>query len=132
MNIANYSKFYPGFLPNIMLGKDKSEPYSLTDGNRNHFVEFSFIKKYFLKSIRIKFTKVECSLKTFEIEVIDEKGEKKKIGTFIRKKYSEISDFQEFEINEECKGLKLYLIDNWGKQGGNYILIKNIDFNVSD
>ena len=132
VNIVSNSKFFVGFYPDIMLGKNKSYPYSLTDGNRNHFVEFSFIKNYFLKSIRIRVTKDECSLKTFEIEVIDEKGEKKNIGTFIRKKFSEISDFQEFEINEECKGIKLYLIDNWGKQGGNYILIKNIDFNVSD
>ena len=132
VNIVSYSKFYGGFSPDIMLGKNKNHHYSLTDGNRNHFVEFSFIKKYFLKSIRIRVTKDECSLKTFEIEVIDEKGEKKNIGTFIRKKFSEIRDFQEFEINKECQGIKLYLIDNWGEQGGNYILIKNIDFNVSD
>jgi len=41
-------------------------------------------------------------------------------------------NFKKFEIQKECKGIKLYLIDNWGKGGGNYILIKNIDFNVSD
>ena len=132
VNVVSYSKFYLDFHPDIMIGKNKAYSYSLTDGNKNHFVEFSFIKQYFLKSIRIKVTKDECSLKTFEIELIDEKGEKKNIGTFIRKKFSEIRDFQEFDINEECKGIKLYLIDNWGKQGGNYILIKSIDFNVSD
>ena len=43
--------------------------YSLTKGNRNHFIEFSFIRNYFLKSIRIKVADFECSLKTFKIEV---------------------------------------------------------------
>ncbi len=54
------------------------------------------------------------------------------IGTFIRKKFSENNGFQEFEILKVCKSVKLYLIDNWGKGGGDYILIQNIDFNLSD
>ena len=106
--------------------------YSLTKGNRNHFIEFSFIRNYFLKSIRIKVADFECSLKTFKIEVISEKEKRDAIGTFVRKKYSEENGFPEFEILKECKGVKLYLIDNWGFGGGNYILIQNIDFNVSD
>ena len=64
--------------------------------------------------------------------MISQNGERKNIGTFIRQKYSENKGFQEFDINDECKGIKLYLIDNWGAGGGNYILIKRIDFNVSD
>ena len=64
--------------------------------------------------------------------MISQNGDRDIIGTFIRKKYSEISNYQEFEVNSECKGIKLYLIDNWGSQGGNYILICEIGFNVSE
>ena len=130
VNIVSNSKFLQGFQSNIMLQNNNS--YSLTDGNKDHYIEFSFIKKYFLKSIRIKVHDYECSLKTFKIELISENGDRNNLGTFIRKKYKDEKGFQEFEIQKECKGIKLYLIDNWGKGGGNYILIKNIDFNVSD
>ena len=117
-----------------MIGKNKSlsKGYSLTQGNKNHFVEFLFIKEYFLKSIRIKVDSSECSLKTFSIEILSVNGDRRYIGTFIRKKYKDIKDFQEFEINKQCIGLKLNLIDNWGKGGGDYILITKIDFCVSD
>jgi len=130
VNIVSYSKFTQGHPSNIMLQNNNS--YSLTDGNKNHYIEFSFIKNYFLKSIRIKVHDFECSLKTFKIELISKNGERNNLGTFIRKKYNDEKDFQEFEIQKECKGIKLYLIDNWGKGGGDYILIKNIDFNVND
>ena len=42
MNIVDNSKFYQDFTPDIMLNKNQDNPYSLTDGNRNHFIEFSF------------------------------------------------------------------------------------------
>ena len=132
VNIINHSQFYSGFPPDIMLGKNNYEDYSLTEGNRNHFIEFSFIKTYFLKSIRIKVDKAECSLNTFSIETIDENENRNNIGTYFRSKYQDNSGFQEFEINQICKGIKLNLIDNWGSQGGNYILISKIDFYVSD
>ena len=131
VNIVDQSKFDKNFPPEVMIGK-KKQLYSLTEGNRNHFVEFSFIKIYYLKSIRIKVNSRECSLKTFKIEVISPNEERNVIGTFIRKKYNEISGFQEFEVNKECKGIKLYLIDNWGSDGGNFILISEIGFNVSE
>ena len=129
VKIVDNSEFIDGNQHYLL---ENNTHYSLTKGNRNHFIEFSFIKNYFLKSIRIKVSNFECSLKTFKVEVISENGKRDIIGTFIRKKYSENSGFQEFEILKECKGVKLYLIDNWGKGGGNYILIQNIDFNVSD
>ena len=115
-----------------MLGKSNKNKYSLTKGNRNHFIEFSFIRNYFLKSIRILVWDTECTLKTFKVEIISENGNTDNIGQFIRSKYNEKSDFEEFQINRECKGIKLYLIDNWGRIGGDYILISKIDFNVSD
>ena len=132
VNIVNSSEFVKDFDGNIMLGKSNKNKYSCTKGNRNHFIEFSFIRNYFLKSIRILVYQAECSLKTFKVEIISENGITDNIGEFIRSKYQDKPDFEEFEINRECQGLKLYLIDNWGKQGGNYILISKIDFNVSD
>jgi len=115
VNIVSNSKFYQGFPPDIMLGKKNINSYSLTDGNRNHFIELSFIKNYFVRALRIKVHNTECTLKTFKIELISENGERNNLGTFIRKKYNDEKDFQEFEIQKECKGIKLYLIDNWGK-----------------
>ena len=132
VDIIDNSKFYQGYIPNIMLGKNKSEPYSLTDGNRNHFVEFSFKNIYYLKSIRISVDDFECSLRNFKIEIKSPNNEKINLGDFTRSKYKDNKGFEEFQINRECKGLKLYLIDNWGSGGGNFILIKRIDFNVSD
>ena len=132
VNVVNSSKFMEGREPEIMLGKSNSGPYSLTEGNRNHFLELSFIKTYFLESIRIKADNYECSIKTFSVELIKENGDRINIGVFIRSTYNDNKDFQEFEINNECKGIKLYLIDNWGSYGGNCILITRIEFNVSD
>lgn len=132
VDIIDNSKFYQDFSPDIMLGKNKSEPYSLTDGNRNHFVEFSFKNIYYLKSIRISVDDYECSLRNFKIEIKSPNDEKINLGDFTRSKYKDNKGFEEFQINRECKGLKLYLIDNWGSGGGNFILIKRIDFNVSD
>ena len=114
-----------------MLGVN-NEAYSLTEGNRNHYVEFSFKNIYFLKAIRISVHDYECSLKTFKIEIISSNDSRINFGTFTRSKYNDNTGFEEFQINKACKGIKLYLIDNWGSGGGNYILIKRIDFNVSD
>ena len=133
VNIVNNSKFYRDFTPDIMLG-NTNQSYALTDGNRNHFVEFSFNKLYYLKSLRIKVTDHECSLKTFKAEIISSDNNRNIIGEFIRnRRYSnQDEEYQEFAIDRECKGIKLYLIDNWGMGGGNYILISKIDFYVSD
>ena len=132
VNVVSNSKQYGNFSPNIMIGKDKSESYYLSDGNRNHYVEFSFKTIYFLKAIRISVDNYECSLKNFRVEITSPNGTKENVGTFTRSKYEDNTGFQEFEINKVCKGIKFYLIDNWGEGGGNYILIKRIDFNVSD
>ena len=132
VNIVNNSKVYDNYYPDILLGKNNSWPYYLSDGNRNHFIEFSFITNYFLKAIRISVADYDCSLKNFKVEITSPLGTIENIGTFTRSKYIDNNGFQEFEINKGCKGIKLYLIDNWGEGGGNYILIKRIDFNVSE
>ena len=132
VNIVNTSKVHGNYYPDILLGKNNSQPYYLSDGNRNHFIEFSFITNYFLKAIRISVADYDCSLKNFKVEITSPLGTIENIGTFTRSKYIDNNGFQEFEINKGCKGIKLYLIDNWGEGGGNYILIKRIDFNVSE
>jgi len=132
VNIVNNSKVYDNYYPDILLGKNNSWPYYLSDGNRNHFIEFSFITNYFLKAIRISVDDFDCSLKNFKVEITSPLGTIENIGTFTRSKYINNKGFEEFEINKGCKGIKLYLIDNWGERGGNYILIKRIDFNVSE
>ena len=130
VNIVDNSKFYGGNPPNIMINSNNE--YSLTDGNRNHYVEFSFKTIYYLKSIRISVDNFDCSLKNFIVETISPNGQRINVGTFTRSRYKDNTGFQEFDIEKECKGAKLYLIDNWGERGGNYILIKEIDFYVSD
>ena len=132
VNIVDNSKFYGDYQPNIMIKANNKQPYSLTEGNRNHYVEFSFKTIYYLKSIRISVDSYDCSLKNFRVETISPNGEKINVGTFTRSKYEDNKGFQEFDIEKECKGVKLYLIDNWGEGGGNYILIKEIGFYVSD
>ena len=85
-----------------------------------------------MKAIRISVYNFECSLKNFTIEIISPNGDRFNIGKFTRSKYRDNTGFEEFQINKECKGIKLYLIDNWGEGGGNHILISRIDFNVSE
>ena len=114
-----------------MLGKNTSQSYYLSDGNRNHFIEFSFKTIYFLKALRISVANYDCSLKNFKVEITSPYGIIENIGTFTRNRYEDNAGFQEFEINKACKGIKLYLIDTWGESSGKYILIKRIDFNVS-
>ena len=131
VNIVDNSTFHDTYTPDIMLGK-KYGDYSLTKGNRNHYIEFSFNYNYFLKAIRISVDNWDCTLKNFTVEIIPPNGDRYKLGNFTRSKYKDNSGFEEFPINKECKGIKLYLIDNLGDYGGDHILIKRIDFNVSE
>ena len=132
VNIVSNSDFITNYPPYIMLGK-KDGPYSLTNGNKNHFVEFEFDNNYYLDAIRIKVERsFDVSLKNFKVETISQSGERYNVGSFKRKQGKDIEGFQEFKIKKECKGLKLYLVDNWGSKYGNYILISRIDFNICD
>ena len=71
-------------------------------------------------------------LKILKWKPILKNGERNNVGSFKRKKGKDIEGFQEFKIKKECKGVKLYLIDNWGSSYGNYILVSRIDFNICD
>ena len=46
MNIISNSDFIIKYPPDFMIGK-KEGSYSLTNGNKNHFVEFEFDNNYF-------------------------------------------------------------------------------------
>ena len=132
VNIISNSDFITNYPPDIMLGK-KEGSYSLTNGNKNHFVEFEFNNNYFLEAIRIKVERsFDVSLKNFKVEIISQTGERSNVGSFKRRKGKDIEGFQEFKIKKECKGVKLFLIDNWGSSYGNYILISRIDLNICD
>ena len=56
-----------------MIGKQSGD-YSLTEGNRNHYIEFSFNNIYFLKSIRISVANYDCTLKDFIVEIVHQMG----------------------------------------------------------
>ena len=82
---------------------------------------------YYLNAINILVDDYECSLKTFRVELTAPDGPIVDAGTFVRRKYEDNPGFQEFKMK---KKIKFYLIDNLGEQGGNFILIKRILFNV--
>jgi len=84
VNIVNNSKMYSNYFPDILLGKNTIYDYYLTDGNRNHFIEFSFKTNYFLKAIRISVDNFDCSLKNFKIEITSPLGVIENVGTFTR------------------------------------------------
>lgn len=44
----------------------------------------------------------------------------------------EVQNPQEFNINKETQFVRIDLIDNWGVQSGNFILIKSLAFQIAD
>ena len=113
-----------------MLGKSLGD-YSLSEGNRDHYIIFDLGKDYYLKSIRIKVDGYECTIKNFTVSVKEGNGYTF-IQKYIRDKYSDNKEFQEFNIEKEGRIFKFDLIDNWGSGGGNYILIKELQFYVGE
>ena len=130
VTVTKNSKFVIDFSPEILLGKEKQKSYYLSDGNKNHFIEFSFNKIYYLKKIRIIIGNNDCSLKSFTIDIIDEKGNEGNVGFFTMKQYEFNNGCQEFKIERGCKNILLNLINNWGNS--HYIQICRIDFFVSE
>ena len=128
VDISNSSKFLKNFPPNIVLNKQPEKSYCLTNGKNGHFIEFSFKRIYYLKAIKISTSESECSLNSFNIDIFDDDGKKEEIGQFSL----DNKEFKEFTIEKVCKKVLLNLKDTRGNGGGDYILIKRIDFNVSD
>ena len=76
----------------------------------------------------------DYTLKDFKVSFLNDNGEWELIGQFQRVRFRDNSYFQEFNFNKliECKIIKLDLINVWGSDGGNYILIKRINFYIAD
>jgi hypothetical protein len=131
VNIIESSPCHEGFDPDILLEKKNGE-YYLSEGIKNNYIIFDLLKKYYLKDIKISVHDYECSLKNFVVSYLDENKKWVIVKKFLKNAYNKNEIYQNFEINVECQKIKLDLIDNWGKGGGNYILIKRIWFNVGE
>ena len=133
VKIIKKSQNHGNFYPEIILGQNNSQAYYLSEGNSNHFIEFEICnKKIFLEKIRIKVDNFDCTLKDFKVSFLNEEEEWELIGKFQRVSYSNNTGFQEFIIKKECKKIRLDLINVWGELGGNFILIKRLDFYIAD
>ena len=133
VKIINNSPYHDSYTPEIILGKYSSLPYYLSDGNSNHFIEFEISnKKIFLEKIRIKVDDFECTIKDFKVSFLNDNEQWELIGQFQRVRYQDNPDFQEFNIKKECNKIRLDLINVWGSYGGNFILIKKLDFYIAD
>ena len=133
VKIINNSPYYDSYTPEIILGKYSSLSYYLSDGNSNHFIEFEISnKKIFLEKIRIKVDDYECTIKDFKVSFLNDNEQWELIGQFQRVSYKDNPDFQEFNIKKECNKIRLDLINVWGSYGGNFILIKKLDFYIAD
>ena len=131
VEITNSSKYFSDFSPDILLGKNTKKKIFLSDGNKNHFIEFTFKQIYYLIAIRITVSDFNCSLRNFTIDIIGKNNEKGNIGLFTKAKYSNNPEPEIFPIERFCKCIILTLIDNWAN-GGEYIEITKIDFLVSE
>jgi hypothetical protein len=131
VNIIESSPCHEGFDPDILLEK-KNGDYYLSEGVKNNYIIFDLNKKYYLKDIKISVHDYECSLKNFSISYLDENKKWVLVKKYLKNHYNKNEVYQNFEINVECQKIKLDLIDNWGKGGGNYILVKRIWFNVGE
>ena len=133
VKIIKKSQNHGNFYPEIILGQNNSQAYYLSEGNSNHFIEFEICnKKIFLEKIRIKVDNFDCTLKDFKVSFLNEEEEWELIGKFQRVCYSNNTEFQEFIIKKECQKIRLDLINVWGELGGNFILIKRLDFYIAD
>lgn len=131
VNILEHSKEYPSHPIDIMLGK-KNLDYSLFDGINNHFLTIDLGEFCFLKKIKIGVDNFDCSLKNFKVQIKNEIARWENAGKFICSQFKINPNIQEFIINKETQFVKIDLIDNWGPQSGNFILVKSLSFEVGD
>ena len=116
-----------------MLEKDFGD-YSLFDGqNGNHFAIFNLNKKYYLKEILISVKQFYgCVLKNFKVSIKDDEENWEEVNTFCCQDNNSQIDMQKFSIEKETQFVKNNFIDAWSKDGGDYILIRRLSFNVGD
>ena len=131
VQILEHSKEYPTHPLDIMLGRNNSMEYSLFDGVNNHFLVLDLGEYCFLKKILIGIDSFDCSLKIFKVLIKNDIGKWEEAGKFICDT-KEVQNPQEFTINKETQFVRINLIDNWGVQSGNFILIKSLAFQIAD
>ena len=71
-------------------------------------------------------------MRNFKVEIKNEIGRWENAGNFICSKFNMNPNVQEFNINKETQFVKIDLIDNWGVESGNFILVKKMSFEVGD
>ena len=132
VKILEHSKEYPAHPIEVMLGKKSNVDYSLFDGMNNHFITVDLGEYCFLKKIKIAVDNFDCSLKNFKVQIKNEIGIWEGAGKFICAQFKLNPNIQEFIINRETQFVKIDLIDNWGAQSGNFIMVKSLSFEVGD
>lgn len=116
-----------------MLGK-KYGSYSLLEGqNKNHYSIFDLNKKLYLKEILISVKQsFGCVLKNFKVSIKNVEGNWEEVNTFCCQDNKSQIEMQIFSIEKETQFVKINFIDAWSKDGGDFILIKKLSFNVAD
>ena len=132
VKILEHSKDYPAHPVEVMLGKKNSGEYTLFDGMNNHFLIIDLGEYCFLKKIKLIVDNFDCSLKNFKVQIKNEIGKWEEAGSFICAQFKLNPSVQEFNINKETQFVKIDLLDNWGVQSGNFILIKLLSFEIGD
>ena len=131
VDVVEHSKFLASYDESIMLGRSEGS-YSLFEGNANHFCVFDFKKNVFLSRVKIKVYNFQCTLKNFTVKVKNSKGEFEMVGRYQRSSFEVNGDFEFFNINCEGRYFRFDFLDAWGLGGGDYILIKSIEFEIMD
>ena len=131
VEVVDHSKFLKSYDENVMLGRCEGA-YSLFEGNVNHFCVFDFKKNVYLSRVKIKVYNFQCTLKNFTVKVRNNKGEFEMVGQYQRSSFEVNGDFEFFSINCEGRYFRFDFLDTWGLGGGNYILIKSIEFEIMD
>ena len=132
VKILEHSKEYPSHPLDIMFGRNNNAEFSLFDGVNNHFLVLDLGDYYFLKNIKIAVHNFDCSLKNFKVHIKNDILKWEEAGSFVCAQFNENQNIQEFNINKETQYVRLDLIDNWGTQSGNFILIKFLCFEIGD
>ena len=132
VKIIEKSKTLPEFPIDIIFDKDNRQEYTLFDGAKDHFMILDLGKLYFLKNIQIGITQHDCSLKEFYLFIKNKNGEWENTGKYVCNPYKDKLGLQVFNVGREAQVIKMELLNTWGTNSGNYILIKKIFFVIAD
>ena len=132
IKIVEKSKTLPEFPIDIIFDKDNRQEYTLFDGAKDHFMILDLGKLYFLKNIQIGITQHDCSLKEFYLFIKNKNGEWENTGKYVCNPYKDKLGLQVYNVRREAQVIKMELLNTWGTNSGNYILIKKIFFVIAD